>query len=101
MPQDSRRRAGLSAEIKGYEVFRADSGGGRPRSSPSNHPRGAEGGSQPEISAMTAKLAVSHFFTAGTSGQDLQELVPGLIENPSTIKENERRWGIPLLRAGS
>jgi len=31
---------------------------------------------------MTAKLAVSYFFTAETSGQDLQELVPGLIEKP-------------------
>jgi len=51
---------------------------------------------------MTAKLAVSYFFTAETSGQDLQELVPGLIEKPESLsKENERRWGIPLLRGGS
>jgi hypothetical protein len=51
---------------------------------------------------MTAKLAVSYFFTAETSGQDLQELVPGLIEKPKSLsKENDRRWGIPLLRAGS
>ena len=77
-------------------------GGGRPRSSLSNHSHGAESGSEPEISAMTAKLAVSYFFTTETSGQDLQELVPGLIEKPKSLsKENDRRWGIPLLRAGS
>lgn len=45
------------------------------------------------MSAMTAKLAMSYFFTAETSGQDFQELVPGLIENPSHYPKKTRGIG--------
>jgi len=51
---------------------------------------GAERGPEPEMSAMTAKLAVSYLFTAATSGQDLQELVPGLVEKPRVTTLGKR-----------
>jgi hypothetical protein len=42
---------------------------------------------------MTANLAVSYFFTAETSGQDLQKLVPGLIEKPEYYPKKTRSVG--------
>ena len=48
---------------------------------------------------MTAKLAVSYFFTTWSGPSRACARVDRKTRVLS--KENERRWGIPLLRAGS